>query len=117
METQDATLKRCFGVDKKISDCDVAYIKTLCTLKEPHVPMPTLKEVVEFLYESAAQKIWLLLDIKLDDDAADMMRLTAEAIQSVHPGTEYWKERIVLGCWRLKYVSVCYFPKAIGNAS
>ncbi|KAF8545398.1 PLC-like phosphodiesterase [Trichophaea hybrida] len=110
--SHDATLKRCFGMDKKIIDCDIAYIKTLRTLREPHVPLPTLKEVLEFLCEPAAQKTWLLLDIKLDDDAADMMRLTAEVIKSVHPGAEHWKGRIVLGCWRLKYVPLCqkYLP-------
>lgn len=69
--------------------------------------MPTLAEVVGFLAEPGTQAKWLLLDIKTDDDADDLVRLTAQAIHSVHPcGDQPWKQRIALGCWRLKYVPV-----------
>lgn len=85
----------------------MAYLRTLRTLREPHVPMPTLAEVVEFLAEPGAQAKWLLLDIKLDNDADDLIRLTAQAIRLVHPGGDrLWKQRIALGCWTLKYVPV-----------
>ncbi|KAA8907554.1 PLC-like phosphodiesterase [Sphaerosporella brunnea] len=106
--SHDATLKRCFGVDRKIIDCDWEEIKTLRTLKEPGQPMPTLREVVEYLATSEleAKGVWLLLDIKIDSPADDIMRLTAETISKVHEGTEYWGGRIVLGCWTLKYLPV-----------
>ena len=97
-------MKRCFGIDKKIIDCEYSYIKTLRTVKQPHLPLPTLKEVVEFVRD---RDVWLLLDIKVDNVADDVMRLTAEAIKSVHGGgTEYWREKIVLGCWTLKFLPV-----------
>lgn len=98
-------MKRCFGVEKKIIDCDYSYIQTLRTLKEPHLPLPSLKEVVEYVRD---KDIWLLLDIKVDNVADDVMRLTAETIKSVHDGgAEYWREKIVLGCWTLKFLPVC----------
>ncbi|KAI5853902.1 PLC-like phosphodiesterase [Tricharina praecox] len=108
--SHDATLKRCFGVEKKIIDCDYSYIQTLRTLKEPHLPLPSLKEVVEYVRD---KDIWLLLDIKVDNVADDVMRLTAETIKSVHDGgAEYWREKIVLGCWTLKFLPLCekYLP-------
>jgi hypothetical protein len=106
-ESKDPTLKRCFGIDRKIIDCDYSYVRTLRTLEEPHLPMPTLEEVVEFVLH---RDVWLLLDIKVDNVADDVMRLTAEAIESVHGGgARYWGEKIVLGCWTLKFLPVINF--------
>ncbi|KAF2157694.1 PLC-like phosphodiesterase [Myriangium duriaei CBS 260.36] len=63
--SHDPTLKRCFGVDKRIADCDWDYISTLRTVKEPHEPMPTLKDLMGFLSQSTLKHIWLLLDVKV----------------------------------------------------
>lgn len=62
---QDATLRRCFGVKKKVIDCDWAYLKTLRTLKAPHEPMPRLVDVLEYLRQPGREHIWALLDIKV----------------------------------------------------
>ncbi|KAG0635589.1 PLC-like phosphodiesterase [Tuber brumale] len=109
MISHDATLKRCFGVDGKLIDYDYSYLKTLRTLEAPHVPMPTLKEVLEFMCQPAVLGMWLLLDIKVDNDAEDIIRETASAICSVNPSREFWANRIVLGCWTLNFLPLCLF--------
>jgi phosphatidylglycerol phospholipase C len=62
---QDGTLKRCFGVDKKINECDWKYVRTLRTLREPPEPMPRLIDLLEYLAQPGLEKIWLLLDVKV----------------------------------------------------
>jgi phosphatidylglycerol phospholipase C len=122
---QDATLKRCFGRDEKIIDCDWSYIQTLQTLQEPHEHMPCLKDLLEYLATPGLEDIWVLLDIKvpwpsllepfkkdridhwekLDTDADDIMRLIAATLQDVKP-SRAWNERVVLGCWAVSIFSI-----------
>lgn len=70
------------------------------------MPMPTLKEVLEFMCEPAVKDMWLLLDIKVDNNAEDIIRLTGETLRAVGGGVEFWGSRVVLGCWTLKFVPV-----------
>ncbi|SLM35123.1 glycerophosphoryl diester phosphodiesterase protein [Lasallia pustulata] len=98
--SHDATLRRCFGKDEKIIDCTWDYLSKLRTLKEPHEPMPQLGELLEFLASPGQEDIWLLLDIKLDNDADTIMRLISHTIQRTPPSpTRPWNQRILLGCW------------------
>lgn len=111
--SHDATLKRCFGRDEKIIDCTWDYISELRTLAAPHEPMPRLKDLLEFLASPGLEDVWLLLDIKLDNDADNVMRRIAETIQSVLPNPlKPWSQRLVLGCWAVKYLPLCaeYLP-------
>lgn len=62
---QDASLVRCFGVDKKLIDCDWKELAQMRTLREPHVPLPRFDELLHFLTSPGLEKIWLLLDIKV----------------------------------------------------
>lgn len=62
---QDKDLKRCFGRDELVIDCDWEYLKTLQTLKEPRQYMPRLKDLLEYLAEPGMEDIWILLDIKV----------------------------------------------------
>lgn len=62
---QDANLKRCFGKEDKIIDCDWSYIKTLQTLKEPREPMPRFIDLLEYLASPGLEDVWVLLDIKV----------------------------------------------------
>ncbi|KAK4041791.1 PLC-like phosphodiesterase [Parachaetomium inaequale] len=116
--SHDATLKRCFGVDKKIADCDWSYLRTLQTVKEPRQGMARLTDLLEWLAgrrresESApaapALSVWVLLDIKTDDDPEVLMPAVARAIESVPLPDEGrgvgWRERIVVGCWNENYI-------------
>lgn len=107
--SHDSDLKRCFGVDRKIIDCDYAYIKTLRTVKSPHEHMPTLKELLEYLCTPGAEHVWLLLDIKVDNHPEDVIRLIGEAILGVNPNVKFWAKRVRLGVWSVSIPSSeCY---------
>lgn len=103
--SHDAGLKRCFGVDAKVIDTTWSEIERMRTIAEPHVSMPRLQDLLEYLATEADDQ-WLLLDIKLDNDAEDIMRLMSEVVNSVEPSAERkgWKDRIVLGIWAAKYL-------------
>lgn len=74
LEVQDANLERCYGIKKKVIDCDWAYLRTLRTLKAPHEPMPRLADVLEFLTHPEREHIWALLDIKVSMTLRDSRR-------------------------------------------
>lgn len=110
--SHDPDLKRCFGRTEKIIDCDWHHLSQLRTLRAPHVPMPRLQDLLEYASQPELQDVWILLDIKLDNDADNVMRLIAETLTSVDPGRNPWKSRVVLGIWAAKYLSLCvnYLP-------
>lgn len=110
--SHDATLKRCYGVQGNVLDYDWAYLKTLRTVKAPHVPMPQLVELVQFIARPENRRIWLMLDIKTDNVAEDVMASIAQAIASVNGSADYWHGRIQLGCWNIRFVPLCrkYLP-------
>lgn len=62
---QDATLKRCFGTEKKIIECDWDFLSQQQTLKEPHASMPKLTDLLEYLATPGLENVWLLLDVKV----------------------------------------------------
>lgn len=103
--SHDPTLSRCFGQKHKIIEKSWDEIKDLRTIAEPHVAMPRLNDLLEYLAQPGMEEIWILLDIKLDNDADDIMRLIASTIASVKPSPKRrWEERIVLGIWAAKYL-------------
>jgi glycerophosphoryl diester phosphodiesterase len=110
--SHDLDLKRCFGSKEKIIECDWDHLSTFRTLKEPHVPMPRLQDLLEYVSQPDLQHIWLFLDIKLDNNADDVMRLIAKTLADVHPGDRSWNDRIILGIWAAKYLALCdkYLP-------
>lgn len=57
-------MKRCFGIDKLVSECDWSYLQSLSTVQAPHEPMATLEDLLEFLAGSDQEKMWLILDVK-----------------------------------------------------
>jgi len=106
--SHDADLKRCFGNERKIIDCDWEYLSTLRTTAEPSQPLPRLKELLEYVASPKYDQLWVLLDIKMDNNADDVMRLIAETIDQVPPSPgRPWHERLVLGIWATKYVALC----------
>ncbi|KAK3325881.1 PLC-like phosphodiesterase [Apodospora peruviana] len=111
MLSHDATLRRCFGEDKKLADCDWEYLSTLKTTREPQQPIARLFELLQYVGLPENVSIWLLLDIKLDDDPDDLLIRTAKTIALV-PTTRAWKDRIVLGAWDQHYIDLSkkYFP-------
>ncbi|KAH0532774.1 hypothetical protein TsFJ059_001418 [Trichoderma semiorbis] len=102
--SHDPSLKRCFGVDLLIKDCTWSYLSSLRTLKEPHEPLPRLVDLLEYLVSGPeTEKIWVLLDIKIDDKPEDLLRAVACTFTEVSSATP-WDERIVLGCWNATFM-------------
>ncbi|KAL3456636.1 PLC-like phosphodiesterase [Aspergillus heterothallicus] len=68
--------------------------------------MPRLLDILEYLREPGREALWTLLDIKLSNDPATIMRRIAETIASVPlpAGAPDWHKRIVLGCWSARYL-------------
>ncbi|KAF7529649.1 hypothetical protein G7054_g9798 [Neopestalotiopsis clavispora] len=105
--SHDASLKRCFGINKKVADCDWSYLSTLLTLREPKQPLPRLVDLLEYLAKPEAEHMWLLLDVKTHDDASELLAGIAKAIASVpSPPQRPWTDRIMIGCWDGKYVKL-----------
>ena len=69
--------------------------------------MPRLIELLEYLAKPELSHIWLLLDIKLDNNSDTVMRLISEAIASVPSPSRPWTDRIVLGVWAAKFLPLC----------
>lgn len=63
--SHDPSLERCFGIKKKVTDCDWEYLSTLTTIDEPKDRMPRLVDLLEFLDQKGLEDIWVLLDIKV----------------------------------------------------
>ncbi|KIW22166.1 hypothetical protein, variant 2 [Cladophialophora immunda] len=105
--SHDADLKRCFGKKEKIIDCEWDYLSTLRTTKDPHVPMPRLRDLLEYVAQPGLEHVWVFLDIKLDNNSDDVMRLIAKTLASVDPGQRAWEERVVLGIWAAKFLPLC----------
>jgi len=110
--SHDSTLKRCFGVDKKIIDCDWSYLSTLKTLKEPHDSMPRLVDLLSYLDSPGVEHVWLLLDIKVDNNRDDILRLISLEVLRTPHSSRPWSSRIILGVWAAEYVPLCehYLP-------
>ncbi|KAG8623599.1 hypothetical protein KVT40_008575 [Elsinoe batatas] len=111
--SHDASLERCFGRKDKIIDCDWSFVSKQRTIAEPHQAMPRLQDLLEYVAQPGLEEIWVLLDIKLDNDSEKIMRLMAETIKRVTPpASKPWKERIVLGCWAAKFLPLAdkYLP-------
>ncbi|KAK5086561.1 hypothetical protein LTR05_003729 [Lithohypha guttulata] len=111
--SHDTDLKRCFGRQERIIECDWQFLSQLRTIKAPHEPMPRLQDLLEYIANPELQHIWILLDIKLDNDADSVMRLIAETLASVSSGPNRWPSRVVLGFWAAKYLDLCakYLPE------
>ncbi|KAI9664500.1 MAG: hypothetical protein M1821_005946 [Bathelium mastoideum] len=98
--SHDADLKRCFGVDLKIKDCEWSFLKTLRTTRVPNEPLPCLQDLLELFKKPHWENIWLTLDIKIDDDPEELMYHLAGTFGKVDPGHKsQWKDRVLLGCW------------------
>jgi phosphatidylglycerol phospholipase C len=69
--------------------------------------MPRLCDLLEYVAQPGNEQIWLLLDIKVDNNSDDVMRLIAKTLADTDPGKRAWKERVVLGIWLPKFLPLC----------
>ncbi|KAH7326186.1 PLC-like phosphodiesterase [Stachybotrys elegans] len=101
--THDGSLKRTYGVEKKVNECTWEYLSTLKTVREPHESMPRLLDLLEWLAEPELEKTWVVLDIKMDDSAEDLLSALVHVLAQV-PASVPWDKRIVLGCWNATFL-------------
>ncbi|KAH6652389.1 PLC-like phosphodiesterase [Truncatella angustata] len=104
--SHDATLKRCFGDPSRIADHDWEHLSTFRSLREPREPIARLVDLLEYVAKPEQKHIWLLLDIKTDDDISEMFTSLAAALASV-PTDVPWNQRIILGLWTVEWVAAC----------
>ncbi|GKT90757.1 glycerophosphoryl diester phosphodiesterase [Colletotrichum tofieldiae] len=125
--SHDGNLKRCFGVDKKINECDWAYLETLRTVREPGRSCRGwmicwrswrrrggeggglgVVGYQESVVKGASADI---LSEQTDDPPAELLGRVAEVLAST-PGPVPWEKRIVFGCWNPN-LSFNMFQKAL----
>ncbi|KAI9900304.1 hypothetical protein N3K66_004566 [Trichothecium roseum] len=104
--SHDPNLKRCFGVDRKIADCEWEYLSGLESLREPREKLPRLEDLLVWLNGDARLHIWLLLDIKRDDDAKALVGALVKVLDDIK-GVRPWEQRLILACWNATYLRAC----------
>ncbi|KAK7964925.1 glycerophosphoryl diester phosphodiesterase [Apiospora saccharicola] len=104
--SHDGTLKRCFDEELRVAECDWSYLSTLRTTRKPHEPMPRLVDLLEYLAQPGQEHVWVLLDIKKDDEPTELISRVAATFASV-PTKGDWHKRIIMGCWDAKYARLC----------
>lgn len=71
--------------------------------------MARLSDMLSYLAEPGNESVWLLLDIKIDDDAQTLIaRLAATIAAAPSGGGGGWTQRIVLGCWTAAHLRLCH---------
>lgn len=70
--------------------------------------MPRLSELLEYISHPERSHLWILLDIKVDNDADTVMRLIADTIKAAPQPDRPWHKRVVLGIWVAKYIPLCH---------
>ncbi|QPG76970.1 hypothetical protein FOA43_004364 [Brettanomyces nanus] len=103
----DSDTTRVFG--KRYDVTQEKYTETLSvlrTIREPHLPMPTLTEVFQWCKEKCAKthrNIKLMLDIKRDCDPDLLLKLLLADLTEVGPNIEYWYDKLIFGMWDSRY--------------
>ncbi|KAI5310238.1 hypothetical protein KEM55_000144 [Ascosphaera atra] len=91
--------------NKRVADCDWEYLRTLRSLQEPHVGIPTLVDLLEYLALPEREHIWVYVEIKLHDDATTLVKGIADAISSVPPtASRPWNQRLIFGIGMATYL-------------
>jgi phosphatidylglycerol phospholipase C len=66
--------------------------------------MARLSDVLEWLTQPGLEAIWMVLDIKTDDDPDQLMPAIARTLAAVPPAPHgrAWSERVVVGAWNVR---------------
>lgn len=70
--------------------------------------MPRLYDLLEYMSDPSLSDKWILLDIKLDNNAEAVMRLIASTLASAPSPSRPWSDRVVLGIWAAKFLPLCH---------
>ncbi len=105
--SHDSETERVFG--KSYNVTQESYKDTLSklrTLREPHLPMPTLNELLKWCREKSektGRNIQLMLDIKKDCDPKLLLKLLLQDLEEAGPNIEYWHNKLIFGMWDSRY--------------
>ncbi|KAK8010253.1 hypothetical protein PG990_009218 [Apiospora arundinis] len=105
--SHDATLRRCFGDHRKVAECEWSELSMLRSLREPHQRICRLVELLEYVTQPGLEHIWLLLDIKRDDTAEEMLLSLSAAFAQVPSPLRPWEQRIILAVWDASWLAAC----------
>ena len=91
-------------------------MSALRTLQPPHEPVPRLADLLNFLASPEARHAWLLLDVKTDDDAEDILTRAGQTIEEAGTATcertgreRPWNDRIVFGGWNVRALAPQFY--------
>ncbi|KAK9458111.1 PLC-like phosphodiesterase [Dipodascopsis uninucleata] len=113
--SHDPETKRVFQ-DKGRRIEDRNYVGDLDQLKAPNAPyekLPLLSEVLQlFIDDPAFEGKWLIIDVKADNKIGIIQHI-AEVVKATKDDMEFWKSRIMLGIWMVKFLAPCeaYVPE------
>ncbi|KAK7206376.1 PLC-like phosphodiesterase [Myxozyma melibiosi] len=108
--SHDLHTKRVFGsTTEPIRNRNyIGDLEHLRTVQEPHSKMVLLKEVLDqFVTNPKFEGKWLCIDVKADNDVA-VIEGIAKVMMEVMADPLFWKERVVLGIWLVKFLPLCH---------
>ncbi|ORY90748.1 PLC-like phosphodiesterase [Leucosporidium creatinivorum] len=76
----------------------------LVTNKSPHQKIPTFRETIALLMRPENMKVFLNIDVKVDNDPERLFALMHEIVSSYPDFKTVLAPRLVLGLWHPKYV-------------
>lgn len=106
--SHDPFLDSKFGQPGRIADHDWRDIQGLRTIEKPHEPIPRLIDVLNYLSQPGAQHIWILLEIKVGNNANEILQSVKSLLDSMIPApdTKPWNERIVFTVLPASYLAL-----------
>ncbi|KAI0024237.1 PLC-like phosphodiesterase [Xylariomycetidae sp. FL0641] len=100
----DRTLMRLFGDPRRVGELSWAELSRLPFKAPGEGRMIRLLDLLNWLEgDDERRRIWVMLDVKRDDDPEEIMRRTAETIASV-PSKRPWSERLTPCLWDANYI-------------
>ncbi|BFZ58119.1 hypothetical protein PYCC9005_005178 [Savitreella phatthalungensis] len=110
--SHDASLKRCYGIDKLVGEVDwfgPGGIASLESVREPKTKMPLLEDVLRVVEGEKGK--WCMLDVKIDN-SVEIIEAVGKVLRRCSPydtanpkNLTYWADKCVLGLWHTKFLN------------
>ncbi|KAK9380995.1 PLC-like phosphodiesterase [Kockiozyma suomiensis] len=107
--SHDPHAKRVFGsTTQPIKDRNyIGDLEHLRSVQEPHSKMILLEDVLQqFVSNPKFEGKWICIDVKADNDVA-VIEGIAKIMLELTSDFSFWKERVVLGIWLVKFLPLC----------
>lgn len=106
--SHDPHAKRVFGsTTQPIKDRNyIGDLEHLRSVQEPHSKMILLEDVLQqFVSNPKFEGKWICIDVKADNDVA-VIEGIAKIMLELTSDFSFWKERVVLGIWLVRFSSI-----------